>query len=219
MAIKKQTLEPDSLGSDPNSTIYHLLIFSWYWSWNSNTLATSCEELTHWKRPWCWEGLGTGGEGTTEDEMARWHHQLNAHEFEWTLGVCDGQGRLACCDSWGHKESDTTERLNWTELNLLLGEGNGKPLQYSCLENPADRGAWRAAVCKVAQSQTRLKRLSMHACIGEGNGNPLQYSCLENPRDKGAWWAAVYGVAQSRTRLKQLSSSSSNLLFVCFTYL
>ena len=55
-------------------------------------------------------------------------------------------------------------------------EGNGNPLLYSCLENPADRGAWWAAVHGVAQSRTQLKRLSMHACIGEGNGNPLQYS-------------------------------------------
>ena len=53
--------------------------------------------------------------GTTEDEMAGWHHWLDAHEFGWTLGVGDGQGGLACCDSWGRKESDTTERLNWTE--------------------------------------------------------------------------------------------------------
>ena len=71
-----------------------------------------------------------------------------------------------------------------------------------------DRGAWWAAVHRVAQSRTQLKRLSIHASIGEGNGNPLQYSCLENPRDRGAWWAAVYGVAHSWTRLKQLSSSS-----------
>ena len=55
--------------------------------------------------------------GMTEDEMAGWHHQLDGHEFEWTLGVGDGHGGLACCDSWGRKESDTTERLNWTELN------------------------------------------------------------------------------------------------------
>ena len=53
--------------------------------------------------------------GTTEDEIAGWHHRLNGHEFEWTLRDGDGQGGLACCDSWGHKESDTTERLNWTE--------------------------------------------------------------------------------------------------------
>ena len=49
--------------------------------------------------------------------MARWHHWLDGHESEWTLGVGDGQGGLACCDSWGRKESDTTERLDWTELN------------------------------------------------------------------------------------------------------
>ena len=53
---------------------------------------------------------------TTEDEMAGWHHWLNGHEFEWTPGVGDRQGGLACCDSWGHKDSDTTERLNWAEL-------------------------------------------------------------------------------------------------------
>ena len=79
------------------------------------------------------------------------------------------------------------------------GEGNGNPLQYSCLENPVDRGAWWAAVHRVAQSQTQLKQLSMHACVGEGTGDQLYYSCLENPRDSGARWAAVYGVAQSRT--------------------
>jgi len=54
---------------------------------------------------------------TTEDDMAGWHHQLDEHEFVWTPGVCDGQGGLACCDSWGRKESDMTERLNWTELS------------------------------------------------------------------------------------------------------
>ena len=89
----------------------------------------------------------------------------------------------------------------------ILGEGNGTPLQYSCLENPMDGGAWWAAVHKVAKSRTRLSdfNFTFHfslSCIGEGNGNPLQCSCLENPRDGGAWWAAVYGVAQSWTRLK-----------------
>ena len=48
----------------------------------------------------------------TEDEMVGWHHRLNGHEFEWTPGVGDGQGGLACCNSWGCKESDRTERLN-----------------------------------------------------------------------------------------------------------
>ena len=53
---------------------------------------------------------------TTEPEMAGWHHQLHGHGFGWTLGVGDGQGGLACCGSWGHKELDMTEWLNWTEL-------------------------------------------------------------------------------------------------------
>ena len=53
---------------------------------------------------------------TTEDEMAGWHHWLGGRESEWTAGDGDGQGGLVCCDSWGRKESDTTERLNWTEL-------------------------------------------------------------------------------------------------------
>ena len=57
--------------------------------------------------------------GMTEDEMVGWHRWLNGHGFRWTLGVGDGQGGLACCSSWGCKELDMTERLNWTELNLL----------------------------------------------------------------------------------------------------
>ena len=56
-----------------------------------------------------------GGEGDKKDEMVGWHHQLNGHEFGWTPGVGDGQGGLACCSPWGHKELDMTEWLNWTE--------------------------------------------------------------------------------------------------------
>ena len=58
---------------------------------------------------------GVGGQeekGTTENKMAGWHHRLDAHEFGWTLRVGDGQGGLACCDSWGRRESDTTKQLN-----------------------------------------------------------------------------------------------------------
>ena len=59
---------------------------------------------------------GQEEKGTTEDEMARWQHRLNGHEFGWTLGVGDAQGGLACCNSWCRKELDTTEWLDWTEL-------------------------------------------------------------------------------------------------------
>ena len=95
----------------------------------------------------------------------------------------------------------------WEPLSYVTGEGNGTPLQHSCLENPMDGGAWWAAVHGVSKNRTRLSdfTFSFHfplSCIGEGNGNPLQCSCLENPRDRGAWWAALYGVTQSRTQLK-----------------
>ena len=79
---------------------------------------------------------------------------------------------------------------------------NGNPLQYSCLENPKDRGAWWAAVHAVAEESDTTERLHFHvslSCIGEGNGNLLQCSCLENPRDGGAWWAAISGLTQNRT--------------------
>ena len=85
------------------------------------------------------------------------------------------------------------------------------PLQYSCLENPMDGGAWWAAVHRVATSRTRLSDFTFtfqfHALEKE---MATHSSVLENPRDSGAWWAAVYGIAQSRTRLKRLSSSSSS---------
>ena len=55
----------------------------------------------------------------TEDEMVGWHHRLDGHRFEWSPGVGDGQGGLVCCGSWDSKESDTTERLNLTELNSI----------------------------------------------------------------------------------------------------
>ena len=107
---------------------------------------------------------------------------FDGRESEWTPGVGDGQGGLACCDSWGLEKSDTTEQLNWTDglprwlsgkdppdsagdagdLGSILGlgrspgVGNGNPLQYSCLENSVDREACRATVQGVAKNQTRL---------------------------------------------------------------
>ena len=69
------------------------------------------------KDPDAGRGWGQDEKGTTEDEMAGWHHQLDGHEFDWTPGVGDRQGGLVCCTSWGHKELDTTEwnELNWTD--------------------------------------------------------------------------------------------------------
>ena len=74
-----------------------------------------------WKDPAAGKDWKQEEKGMTEDEMVRWHHRLNGHGFGWTLAVGDGQGGLAWCSSWGCKESDTTERLNWTELRHHWG--------------------------------------------------------------------------------------------------
>ena len=188
----------------------------WCWGWNSSTLATSCEELTHWKRPWHWEGLGQE-KGMTEDKMAGWHHQLDAHEFWWTPGVGDGQGGLACYGSWGRRESDTTEQLNWTETPKMgfpdgsagkestcnardpglipgsgrsLGEGIHYPLQYS----------WAPLVAQTVKNLPTMWEVGLIPGLGRspggGHGNPLRYSCLENLHWRGAWRAAVLRAAE-----------------------
>ena len=72
-----------------------------------------------WKDPVAGKDWEQEEKGMTEGEMVGWHHWLDGHGFGWTLGVGDGQGGLACCCSWGRKESDTTEQLNWNELNRV----------------------------------------------------------------------------------------------------
>ena len=80
---------------------------------------------------------GQEEKGTTEDEMAGWYHRLDVHEFEWPPGVGDGQGGLACCNSWGCKESDTAEQLNWTEFGfafILMKETPDNGLIYPFIQ-------------------------------------------------------------------------------------
>ena len=152
----------------------------WSWSWNSNTLTTWCKELTHWERSWCWDWKQEK-KGTTEDKMVGWHHRLNGHEFEQALGIVDWQGSLACYSPWGRRVGhDWVTELKWTELGFpgdsdgkesawnageqaLIPrwgrspvEGNGNPLQYSCLENSMSRGAWWATIHRVAKSRRLL---------------------------------------------------------------
>ena len=70
-------------------------------------------------KDWCWEELRAGGKGDDRGWDGGWHHRLDGCESEWPPRVGDAQGGLACCDSWGHKETDTTEQLNWT-INLRI---------------------------------------------------------------------------------------------------
>ena len=79
-----------------------------------------------WKDSDAGKDWGQEEKGTTEDEMAGWHHWLDGHEFEQALGVGDGQGSLVCCSPWRRKKSDTTEQLNWTEaMNFWLTQFYG----------------------------------------------------------------------------------------------
>ena len=122
--VGEDSWESFGLQEDPTSPFWRRSTLGFLWkewceSWNSSTLATSCEELIIGKDSDAGRDWGQEEKGTTEDEMAGWHHWLDGHEFGWTLGVGDGQGGLVCCDSWGRKESDTTEWLNWTELKIF----------------------------------------------------------------------------------------------------
>ena len=94
----------------------------WCWSWNSNTLAIWCKELTHWKRPWCWERLKVGGEGYDRG-WDGWMMSLLRWTWLWaSSGIWWWTERLASCSPWDHKESDMTELLKWTDWLLLLLE-------------------------------------------------------------------------------------------------
>ena len=124
----------------------------WCWSWNSHTLATWCEELTHWKRLWCCERLRAGGERDNRG-WDGWMASLTWWTWIWvSSGSCDGQGGLAGCNSWGCKESDTTERLNWTELTeatevyhfTVLEERSSRP-RFEQGHDPSER-RWEESV-------------------------------------------------------------------------
>ena len=93
-------------------------------------------------------------------------------------GKFHGWRRLVGCSPWGLEESDTTERLHFRFSLSCIGEGHGNPLQCSRLENPRDGGAWWAAVYGVAQSRTRLKRLSSSSSLDESPCNSSSHSPL-----------------------------------------
>ena len=183
--VGEDSWESLGLQGDPTSPFWRRSVLGvlwkdWCWSLNSSTLATSCEELTHWKRLWCWERLGAGGKGDDRGwdgwmaSPTRWTWVwVNSGSWWWTgrPGVLQFMGLQRVGHSW------VTE-LNWRDVGSVPGlgrsipgfgrspgEGNGNPLQYSCLENSMDRGVWRATVCRVIKSQTRLKWLSTHVAF------------------------------------------------------
>ena len=112
-----------------------------------NLVLFSLVHMTWWKR------------SLSQNIRTFWRRQCH-HTSVLLPGKSHGRRSLVRCSLWGRSESDTTEWLHFHFSLSCIGEGNGNPLQYSCLENPRDGGAWWAAVSGVTQSRTRLKRLS-----------------------------------------------------------
>ena len=180
------------------------------WSWNSKTLATSCEVLTHWKSPWCWEGLGAGGEGDDrgwDGWMASptWWTWVwvNSRSWWWT-----GRPGMLWFMGLRRVRHDWETELNWTECNrncsykeeyykAYVKNFNMGFLYQSgllCIWTQSIPPLWgfpgdsdgKESVCNAGHpgSIPGSKRP-----LGEWYGNPHQYSCLENSIDRGAWWA------------------------------
>ena len=100
IVVLEKTLESPLTARRSNESILNKSTLNvhwkdWCWSWSLNTLATWRKEPTHWKRPWCWERLKAGGKENSRGWKVGWHHWLNGHECEQTLGDGGGQGRLA----------------------------------------------------------------------------------------------------------------------------
>ena len=113
-------LQGDPTSPSSRKSVLNIHWKDWCWSWNSNTLATWWEELTHRKRPWCWERLKVGGEGDDRG-WDGWMASLTQWTWIWaSSGSWWWTGGLVCCGPWGHKESEMTEQLNWTESSLTL---------------------------------------------------------------------------------------------------
>ena len=100
------------------------------WKWKLQYWPFDAKSWFNWKAPGAGKNWGQEEKGRTEDVMVGWHHQLNEQGFGWILGVGDGQGGLACCGSWGHKESDMTEWLNWTAPSRVSEINKNMNIKY-----------------------------------------------------------------------------------------
>ena len=148
---------------------------------------------------------GQEEKGTTEDEMAGWHHWLNGRESEWTLRVGDGQGGLVCCDSWGRNESDTTEQLIWSDLIwTILNIQN----EYWILNKKVSQ------VTLVVKNLLPMQEIRIQSLSQEDpqrrKWQPTLVFLLGKSMDRGAWWAIVHRVTKSRIQLRLLSTYVQN---------
>jgi len=135
-------------------------------------------------------------------------------------GKSHGRRSLVGCSPWGLQESDTTERLHFHFSLLCIGEGNGNPLQCSCLENPRDRWAWWAAVYGVTQSRTRLKQLSSSSSSGDHVVVLICISLLTNDVKHLFMWLfgmCIY-ILFTEMRVHAFFSFSNLIYFYCWIF-
>ena len=152
-------------------------------------LATWCKELSHWKRPWCWERLKVGGEGDDRG-WDSWMESLTQWTWVWASSRSWWwTGRPGVLQSMGSKR--VRHELSWIELS-----SQGFP----------DGSAGKELTCKAAVTGDLSLIPGSRRYPGGGHGNPLQHSCLKNPMDRGAWQGTVHGVAKSWTQLKRLKT-------------
>ena len=161
--VGEDSWESLGLQGDPTSPSWRKSVLNihwkdWCWSWNSNALATWCEDLTHWKKPWYWERLKAGREGDDREwdgwmaSLTQWTWvSVNSGSWWWT-------GRPACCGPWGCKESDPAEWLNWTELDVRMR----KSIPTQADEKPwvpeEERGVWGSRGGNRVQELSRRKK-------------------------------------------------------------
>ena len=168
-------------------------------NWSSGYLTMFFALLMEWssvligKEPDVGKDWGWKEKRAEEDETVGWNHWFDGHEPGQTPGDSKGQGGLVCCSPWGHRESDTTERLSSNNRISFRLPG------------------WLDSKESACQCR-RHRRSGSGRSPGEGNANPLQYSCLENPMDRRALLAIVHGIAKNWT---QLSDFKYTQIFHC----
>ena len=130
-------------------------------------------------------GRGQEEKGTTKYEMAGWHHRLDGREFEWTPEFGDGQGGLACCDSWGRKESDTTEQLNWDIF-----------LELSCFfDDPTNVSNLISGSSAFSKTSLNIWKFRVHVLLKTGLENVEHYfTSMWNECNCAVVWA-FFGTA------------------------
>ena len=199
------------------------------WSEMEKEMATYSSILA-WRIPWTEEpgGLQSMGSQTVGHDWVTntWKKKSILCFFsfialtrrrQWQLipvllpGKSHGRRSPVGCSPWGHEESDTTERLHFHLSLSCIGEGNGNPLQCSCLENPRDGGAWWAAIYGVAQSRTRLKWLSSSSSTSQNLYLPIYLIvyCLCNTIP--ILWGKIYVHRKGKNQKKYR-------VMICFTF-